>query len=158
MSLALQAAFGLRREESIKFQPRFADHGDHITLKGSWTKGGRERVVPVTTPAQRALLEQVHQFAGVGSLIPAHKTYIQQRHVYDGQCKAAGLSHMHGLRHRYAQERYEALTGWKAPAAGGPTSRALSVTQQVQDKAARQIISRELGHERIQITAVYLGR
>ncbi|MGS8566431.1 integrase domain-containing protein, partial [Salmonella enterica subsp. enterica serovar Newport] len=76
----------------------------------SWTKGGRERVVPVTTPGQRALLEQVHQFAGVGSLIPAHKTYIQQRHVYDGQCKAAGLSHMHGLRHRSAQERYEALT------------------------------------------------
>lgn len=128
MSLALQAAFGLRREESIKFQPRFADHGDHITLKGSWTKGGRERVVPVTTPGQRALLEQVHQFAGVGSLIPAHKTYIQQRHVYDGQCKAAGLSHMHGLRHRYAQERYEALTGWKAPAAGGHTDRPTSST------------------------------
>jgi len=27
--------------------------------------------------------------------MPAHKTYIQQRHVYDGLCKAAGLSNMH---------------------------------------------------------------
>ena len=32
--------------------------------------------------------------------------YIQQRHVYDGQCRAAGLSNRHGLRHRYAQIRY----------------------------------------------------
>jgi len=41
MSLRLQAAFGLRREESIKFQPRYADHGDHIAIKGSWATGGR---------------------------------------------------------------------------------------------------------------------
>lgn len=32
-----------------------------------------------------------------------------------GQCKAAGLSNMHGLRHRYAQDSYEVMTGWKAP-------------------------------------------
>jgi len=49
MSLQLQAAFGLRREEAIKFQPSYADRGDHIALKGSWTKGGRERTVPLTT-------------------------------------------------------------------------------------------------------------
>lgn len=123
MSLQLQEAFVRRREESIKFQPSYADRGDHIALKGSWTKGGRERNVPITTAAQREVLDQVRQLAGAGSLIPAHKSYIQQRHTYDGQCKAAGLSHMHGLRHRYAQDRYEALTGWKAPAAGGPPQR-----------------------------------
>lgn len=33
-------------------------------------------------------------------------------------CKTAGLSHMHGLRHRYAQTRYQALTGWKAAVSG----------------------------------------
>ena len=158
MSLQLQAAFGLRREEAIKFQPSYADRGDHIALKGSWTKGGRERTVPITTTEQRDALHAAHRLAGTGSLIPADKTYIQQRHVYDGQCKAAGLSHMHGLRHQYAQSRYEALTGWPAPAAGGPPVRTLSDTQRTQDTAARQIISRELGHERLQITAVYLGR
>lgn len=158
MSLALQQAFGLRREESIKFQPRYADRGDCVVLKGSWAKGGRPRTVPITTPEQRTVLDQAHQLAGAGSLIPARKTYIQQRHTYDSQCKAAGLNHMHGLRHHYAQARFEALTGWKAPAAGGPVARMLTPAQRTQDAIARQTISRELGHERPQITAVYLGR
>jgi hypothetical protein len=65
---------------------------------------------------------------------------------------------MHGLRHHYAQARYEALTGWKSPAAGSPTAQTLTSQQRVEDEAARQVISHELGHERAQITAVYLGR
>jgi hypothetical protein len=83
------------------------------------------------------------------ALIPAQKTDIQQRHTYDGQCKAAGLSHMHGLRHRYAQARYEALTGWKAPAAGGPSARTLTPAERALDEAARQTIRgprRAFGH------------
>lgn len=158
MSLALQQAFGLRREESIKFQPQYADGGDCLVLKGSWAKGGRPRTIPITRPEQRAVLDAAHRLAGTGSLIPAQKTYIQQRQTYDGQCKAAGLSHMHGLRHRYAQARYETLTGWKAPAAGGPSTRTLDAEQREADTSARQTISRELGHERTQITTVYLGR
>lgn len=157
MSLQLQTAFGLRREEAIKFQPSYADRGDHIALKGSWTKGGRERTVPITTTEQRDALHAAHRLTGTGSLIPANKTYIQQRHVYDGQCKAAGLSHMHGLRHQYAQSRYETLTGRPPPAAGGPLATELSPTQRIEDRHARQTISRELGHERVQITAIYLG-
>lgn len=158
MSLRLQAAFGLRRKESIMFRPSYADQGDHLVLKGSWTKGGRERTVPITTQEQRTVLQAAHRLAGTNSLIPANKSYIQQRHVYDGQCKAAGLSNMHGLRHQYAQSRYEALTGWKAPAAGGPSSKALNPAQRILDGQARQMISRELGHERTQVVAVYLGR
>lgn len=157
MSLQLQAAFGLRREEAIKFQPSYADRGDHIALKGSWTKGGRERTVPITTTEQRDALQAAHRLAGAGSLIPANKTYIQQRHVYDGQCKAAGLSNMHGLRHRYAQMRYEVLTGRKAPAAGGLPKVRLSTSLRMSDLHARQQISRELGHERINVTTIYLG-
>jgi site-specific recombinase XerC len=158
MSLVLQQMFGLRREESIKFQPHYADRGDHILLKHSWTKGGRERAVPIISAEQRAALDQAHELAGAGSLIPAHRRYIEQRNIYDGQCKAAGLSSMHGLRHRYAQMRYEALTGIKCPAAGGPPGHLLSPAQRTLDALARQIISNELGHERPQITAVYLGR
>jgi len=158
MSLQLQAAFGLRREEAIKFQPSYADRGDHIALKGSWTKGGRERTVPITTTGQRDVLQAAHRLAGTGSLIPANKTYIQQRHVYDGQCKAAGLSHMHGLRHQYAQSRYEALTGCKAPAAGGPQRQSLTMSQRLRDTEARERISKELGHNRTGIVSVYCGR
>jgi site-specific recombinase XerC len=158
MSLRLQAAFGLRREESIKFRPNYADRSDHIALKGSWTKGGRERTVPITMAEQRAVLDEAHRLAGTGSLIPANKTYIQQRHIYDGQCKAAGLSNMHGLRHRYAQMRYEALTGWKAPTAGGVPRSSLLAEQRELDACARQSISRELGHGRVQIVDVYCGK
>jgi Integrase/Phage integrase, N-terminal len=158
MSLLLQQAFGLRREECLKFQPRYADRGDRIELKGSWTKGGRPRTVPITTPEQRAVLDDAHRLVGAGSLIPAHKTYIQQREAYDDECQAAGLSRAHGLRHHYAQSRYEALTGWKAPSAGGPVAKMLTSAQRTQDAIARQTISRELGHERLSITAVYLGR
>ena len=104
MSLQLQATFGLRREEAIKFQPSYADRGDYIALKGSWDEGRAWRIVPITTAEQRDVLHAAHRLAGTGSLIPADKTYIQQRHVYDGQCKAAGLSHMHGLRHQYARK------------------------------------------------------
>lgn len=158
MSLQLQAAFGLRREEAIKFQPSYANRGDHIALKGSWTKGGRERTVPVITAEQRDVLQAAHRLAGTGSLIPADKTFIQQRHVYDGQCKAAGLSNMHGLRHQYAQSRYEALTGWKAPAAGGPQRQSLTMSQRLLDTEARESISKELGHNRAEIVSVYCGR
>jgi len=41
MSLELQQAFGLRREEAIKFVPTYADQGDHLVLKPCWTKGGK---------------------------------------------------------------------------------------------------------------------
>ena len=158
MSLELQQAFGLRREEAIKFNPVYADRGDHITLKPSWTKGGKGRDVPVRTDEQRAVMKQAHHLAGNGSLIPSEHNYVQQLRLYERQTANAGLSKLHGLRHTYAQARYEALTGWKAPAAGGPIARALSPGQKVMDRQARRTISQELGHIREQITSVYLGR
>ncbi|MBT2989914.1 MAG: integrase domain-containing protein [Candidatus Thiodiazotropha sp. (ex Ctena orbiculata)] len=158
MSLELQQAFGLRREEAIKFIPSFADRGNHITLKSTWTKGGKERDVPVRTDVQREVLKRAHQLAGSGSLIPQDRNYIQQLRVYERQTANAGLSKLHGLRHAYAQARYEELTGWKAPAAGGPVAKALSPGQKVMDRQARRTVSRELGHIREQITSVYLSR
>jgi hypothetical protein len=65
---------------------------------------------------------------------------------------------MHGLRHAYAQNRYEELTGWRAPTAGGPDSKSLSPEQREIDREARLTISRELGHEREAVSAAYLGR
>ena len=158
MSLCLQQAFGLRREEALKIQPRWADRGDHLQLKASWTKGGRERTVPIRTEAQRALLEQAKRLAGFGSLIPRSRQYIEQLRIYERHTANAGLSKMHGLRHAYAQERYRELTGWPSPHAGGPTKKALTLAQQQADQRARLAISQELGHVREQITAVYLGR
>lgn len=158
ISLRLQEAFGLRREESIKFQPAYADHGTTLVLKASWCKGGRARELQIRTEHQRQVLAQAHALAGKGSLIPADRSYVQQRRLYERQTVRAGLSKLHGLRHAYAQQRYEELTGFPAPAAGGPTARELTEAQKLLDQQARLTISRELGHEREQITAVYLGR
>ena len=157
MSLELQQAFGLRREEAIKFQPSFADRGDHLVLKASWTKGGRERTIPIRTEAQREVLNRARRLAGLGSLIPSNRNYVQQLRVYEGNTLRAGLSQMHGLRHAYAQNRYEELTGWQAPAAGGPKAKTLTPEQRETDRQARLTISRELGHERASITAAYCG-
>ena len=158
MSLELQQAFGLRREEAIKFQPSFADRGEHIALKASWTKGGKARVIPVRSEVQRAVLDRAHQLAGRGSLIPSARNYRQQLRIYERHTANAGLSKMHGLRHAYAQQRYQELTGWSAPAAGGPTVQVLRPAQKQLDQQARLTISQELGHERLQIVAIYLGK
>jgi len=158
MSLRMQQAFGLRREEALKINPRWADRGSHLLLRASWTKGGRERTVPVRTPEQRAVLEAAKAFAGRGALIPVNRNYIQQLRIYERHSANAGLSKLHGLRHAYAQGRYRELTGWPCPHAGGPPGSDLGPDQRQQDREARLTISRELGHEREQITAVYLGR
>ena len=132
LSLRLQAAFGLRREESIKIRPQWADDGDRLVLKASWTKGGREREIPMT--------------------------YVEQLQRFKAQCMAAGIQHVHGHRHQYAQERYRELTGWACPAKGGPTSRQLTPDQKMADRQARETVSEELGHGRVQVTAIYCGR
>ncbi len=158
LSIRLQAAFGLRREESIKFQPSYAMQDDHIRLKSSWTKGGRARSVPIRNDEQRQLLEKVKALAKGGSLIPAQLNYVQQLHRYERQLRNAGMSKLHGLRHAYAQQRYKELTGWKAPVAGGPASKQLTPEQLAPDYEARATISNELGHARVEISAVYLGQ
>ena len=96
--------------------------------------------------------------AGNGSLIPAELRYRDQLQRFKSQCAQAGIHGVHGLRHQYAQTRYENLTGWKCPAAGGPTSKQLTPAQKAIDSQARQTISLEMGHHRIQITAVYCGK
>ena len=158
LSMRLQAVFGLRREESIKFNPTYAMQDNHIQLKSSWTKGGRARTVPITNGEQRRLLNEVKAFVKGGSLIPAQLNYVQQLHRYERQLRNAAISKLHGLRHAYAQRRYEELTGWRAPVAGGPASDALTTDQRALDKKARATISSELGHNREAISAVYLGR
>lgn len=158
LALQLQAAFGLRREEALKFRPSIADKGDHIALKAAWCKGGRAREVRITHPRQRELLDKVAQLTGDGSLIPAGRTYRKHLQTYKAQTRAAGLGQAHGLRHAYAQWRYKVLTGWSCPAAGGPSAEQMSATDRHFDAMARMQVSKELGHNRIDVTDTYLGR
>ena len=157
MALRLQAAFGLRREEAIKLSPSWADRGDRILVKASTAKGGRPRHVPVRTEAQRRLLDEARRLAGGGALIPPGRNYAEQRRVYEAQTREVGMERSHGLRHAYALDRYEGLTGWKAPAAGGPARSELADRERRVDAAARLRISRELGHGRLEIVRRYCG-
>ena len=157
MALRLQAEFGLRREEAIKFSPSHADRGDRIVVKASTAKGGRAREVPIFKDSQRRVLDEARRLAGGGAMIPPHRNYAEQKRVYENETRAAGLDHMHGLRHGYAIDRYRELTGWKAPAAGGPPRSGLTGGGKRIDKAARERISLELGHERREIVRHYCG-
>jgi len=158
MSLRLQAAFGLRRGESIKIRPEWADRGKYLVLKDTWTKGRRSREIPIRNADQRQVLDEAKALAGRGSLIPANYSYVEQLRRFEYQCATAGVHRVHGHRHQYAQVRYKELTGWPAPAAGGPHSKELAPAQREADREARLTISAELGHDREQITTVYLGR
>ena len=158
LSLKLQSEFGLRREEAIKFQPSYAMQENHIRLKASWCKGGRSRTVPIINDQQRRLLSDAKALAKGGSLIHPSMTYVQQLHRYEGQTLRAGFSKLHGLRHEYAQRRFEDIAGFPCPVDGGPTSKMLTTKQRALNAKARAMISAELGHSREAITANYIGR
>lgn len=159
ISLRLQVAFGLRREESIKIIPAWADRGGWLVLKDSWTKGGRPRDIPIRTDEQRRLLDEAKALVQGRSLVaPGFTTYRAYLRYFCGQCARAGIHGFHGHRHGYAQSRYHELTGWACPARGGPRSRELTPEKRAADLEARLTISCELGHNREGITAVYLGR
>lgn len=157
MSLQLQSSFGLRKEESIKIVPTWADGQTKLKLRASWCKGGRARTVPILTQEQRVVLDAAKQLAGRGSLIPKEMSFKDQLQRFKSQCASAGVSKVHGFRHHYAQSRYEQLTGWKCPASGGPIRKQLTPTQREIDRVARLQIASELGHGRQQIVGVYCG-
>ena len=162
-SLRLQDAFGLRREESMKFQPEFAldgqtiDNAKYIRLKDSWTKGGRPRTIPISNEKQRQELRKAYAQAvkNGGSMIPKEKSYKAHKSNFEAVTHGLGVGQTHGLRHGYAQTRYLELMGFPCPAVGG--SRSLTSEEIAKDKEIRMLISEELGHSRINITSVYLG-
>ncbi|HEX8011919.1 MAG TPA: phage integrase N-terminal domain-containing protein [Casimicrobiaceae bacterium] len=159
ISLRLQASFGLRRAESIKIVPKWADRGSTLVLKDSWTKGGREREIPIRTLEQRQLVDEAKALAKGKSLVAAgYTTYRDYLKHFRYECERIGIHAFHGHRHFYAQTRYLDLTGWACPARGGIKSKQLTPKQKEIDRRAREVISREMGHGREQITAVYLGR
>jgi site-specific recombinase XerC len=159
LSLRFQMEFGLRREESIKIRPHWADRGERIALKASWTKGSKYREIPILNESQRQLLAEAKVFVKKDrSLIPESMSFKNQLDRFKHQCAKAGINGVHGHRHAYAQRRYYELAGWQCPCLGGPTSKQLTPQQKALDRTARLQISAEMGHGREDITANYLGR
>ncbi len=58
---------------------------------------------------------------------------LRQLNRFKARTAKVGIDHVHGLRHRCAQTRCADVTGRLSPAAGGPTSKQLSVDQKRMD-------------------------
>ena len=181
VSLALrgQALYGLREKEAFLVRPgeahitvapgdklrvanRDVPPGEYLHLTRG-TKGGRPRVVPVRTEAQRQWVAEAKAFADStprSSMVPGASLEDAFKD-YRADMKRAHLTGGHGLRHQYAQDRYHELTGWACSRAGGLPREALIEADQRTDQAAREILAEELGHggDRWQkVTAVYIGK
>jgi len=157
---------GIRLREAILADlPRLqreAEKFGRINIQDG-TKGGRSgasapRWVEANEQVKRALLlAQSASPTGSRNLLArdeSYATFLQQtvrsaREILHEQ----GLKGFHELRAAYACERYEQLTGHAAPINGGPGYRG----DRDLDQRARQQISVELGHHRIDVVSAYIG-
>jgi integrase len=121
VQLKLQAAFGLRIEESFMLRPAEAVRNPQMLAVTRGTKGGRPREVPIE--ARLAVLEEAaHLTNGLtGSTVPADRTLKQWRDWYYYVLEKHGVTRKglgvtsHGLRHGYLQSLYERVAGVPAP-------------------------------------------
>ncbi len=120
------------------------------------TKGGRPRVVPITDLRQIEALRAAAAVQGKdGSMVPSGTTLKAFRVTLDGArdaIKEATGQGLHALRAAYAVDRYKTLTGADAPVVAGRR-----MVDKATDRMAREVIARELGHNRTDVTAAYLG-
>lgn len=125
------------------------------------TKGGygrrMQRWIPVTEPLLVTLVAAAEAQAGWPNLIPPGLSLAQfmarVNHQWVSTRQAFGLKRLHDLRAAYACERYKEITGHPPPVfAGGKV-----LVSKSEDAKARIIISQELGHNRIDIIAAYIG-
>ena len=155
----LARELGLRSKEASLIDARAAlaearEHGA-VTVDAG-TKGGREREVPITSPAQVEALQRAATAQGADrSMIPADQSWSQWR---EGELRearelvqAATGGGLHDLRAAYACERYESLAGHAAPCTGA------AIQDKDRDAAARMAVAEELGHGRIDVVSEYLG-
>ena len=159
-------SFGIRLREAILANPgdwqRQARESGQIDVREG-TKGGRgkevARWVPVSERGRIALREAVqvgNQFGGQNLLMP-DETFDDL--VNDGEVHRArkilhdfGIKGYHELRAAWACERYEEMSGATAPVL--QTGASLG---QKSDDPFRLTLARELGHDRVDVVAAYIG-
>lgn len=120
------------------------------------TKGGRAREVSITRSEQlMALTKAAFAQGEARAIMPRGQNWQQWREggLRDTRetLQEHGIHRLHDLRAAYAVERYETLTGAVAPVLGG------QIQDRESDRVAREQISNELGHDRIEVVASYIG-
>lgn len=155
----LARELGLRSKEASLIDARAAlaeakERGSVTVTEG--TKGGRDREVPITSPAQVEALQRASDAQGGDrSMIPAEQSWASWR---EGELREAREliqentgGGLHDLRAAYACQRYEALAGHPAPCTGA------EIQDRDRDAAARLVVAEELGHGRIDVVSEYVG-
>jgi len=160
LQFRLQAAFGLRPREAWLLKPHMADKNTHLVV--AWgTKGGRSRAnVLIDTQDKRDLIDLAKQLAPnlQDSTIPKEHTLKTWRRHFYYVCERCGITRndgitAHGLRHEYANGKYQELTGFPSLVKGGDKSQ----VDPDRDNAVRLDIAEDLGHGRAVITGAYIG-
>jgi len=157
---------GMRLREAILADlPRLqreAEHLGRINIQDG-TKGGRSGASAprwvVANEAVKAALQLARHASPTGShnLLARDESYAAflQQTVLPARetLHEQGLKGFYELRAAYACERYEQLTGHAAPVNGG---HCYHIDRDL-DQQARQKISIELGHNRIDVVSAYIG-
>ena len=158
VQLKLQAAFGLRIEESFMLRPVEAARNPRMLAVTRGTKGGRPREVPIETKI--GILEEAATLNNglTGSTVPADRTLSQWRDWYYYVLERHGVTKRgmgitsHGLRHEYLQTLYKETTGVDAPikrAGDRPDP-------QLHEEAMRRVVE-AAGHSRLTKAGAYLS-
>ena len=155
----LARELGLRSKEAALLNAhsalKEAQNKGYITITDG-TKGGRSREVPILHEKQlEALKNASHAQENARAVMPADKNWAQYRNELQNVrevLKENGFAGLHDLRSAYAADRYEQLTGQVAPINNGGL-----ITDKAADYAAREQITAELGHGRIDVVSAYIG-
>lgn len=124
------------------------------------TKGGRgkgsDRWIPVSNQCLQTLKAATLIQSKEQNLIPPESNYKQWRvHRYNqwrAMTKQTAINGFHDMRAAYACERYQAITGYPAPVIAGKRQ-----ADKAPDQKARTLLAQELGHNRIDVVAAYIG-
>lgn len=159
-------SFGIRLREAILANytdwHRQARECGQIDIREG-TKGGRgkevDRWVPVSDRGLLALREAIHVRKQLGGQNLLRSDEMFDDLVNAGEVHRArkilhefGIKGYHELRAAWACERYEEMSGGVAPVLQAGTS-----PGQKNDEQFRLNLARELGHDRIDVVAAYIG-
>lgn len=155
----LARELGLRSKEAALLNAhsalKEAQTKGHVSIS-SGTKGGRSREVPITSEKQLEALKNASSAQeNARAVMPSDKNWAQYRNELQNvreTLKENGFAGLHDLRSAYAADRYEQITGQVAPINNGGL-----IVDRANDYAAREQITAELGHGRIDVIAAYIG-
>lgn len=166
----LMLHFGLRVSEVLSLNPYKADVQGGLLLTAG-TKGGKDRLVPYMADSemaaqQREVLDRAiiwaHKNNRRGDMGYPGLTMEKARKKYYNTLETVGLTKAkmgvvsHGLRHEFAANLFEQITGHRPPAEGQEPSEWFMKNRELVDHAYI-MVSEALGHWRKDISSAYLG-